>query len=101
MTDEEFDSTMFERDVPVVIAFTGLFCSRCKAMKQSYYEIEKTMEGRARFVEICMDENHAVGDRFGVTDMPTLAIWINGDCKTVFNGFAPLAVLIDTIDLFC
>jgi len=101
VTDKEYYDEVEKSAFPIVVIFTSPFCPSCQVMSSIYDELEEERKHYITFLKINIEQSKEVKNTFGVSDIPTIAIVIEGEPCAVFKGFAPKNILEDTIDLFC
>jgi thioredoxin len=94
-TDETFDSLVVARsdEVPVVVDFWADWCGPCHALAPV---LEREIEARAGAVELVkvdVDANPALSQRFGVSGIPAVKGFKEGQVVDEFTGVrSPTAV---------
>ena len=57
-----------------LIDFWAEWCGPCKIMNPIIEELEKELEGQAKFEKVNVDENQALAQKYGVMSIPTYVI---------------------------
>lgn len=73
----ELDSIRLEKhatrnDIPVIVDFWAPWCGPCLAMAPIFAQAAKTLEPRARFIKVNVDDNPEAAARYGVRGIPAL-----------------------------
>ncbi|MYZ46119.1 thioredoxin TrxC [Propylenella binzhouense] len=82
-TPAELDAARLKRhiansDIPVVVDFWAPWCGPCRAMAPIFAQAAKTIEPRARFAKVNVDENPEAARRYGVQGIPALLAFSEG-----------------------
>jgi thioredoxin len=64
---------------PVVVDFYTPYCPPCRQLQPALEDVAKTLDGRVRFVKVNLIVSPELGDRLGVTTVPTLMIFRDGE----------------------
>ena len=88
-----FAAQLAHSDVPVVVDFWAPWCGPCKAMAPAFAQVSARMDSRARFIKVNTDEEQALGARYAIRSIPTLAIFQSGKEIARVSGAMPAAQL--------
>jgi thioredoxin 2 len=77
------DETSFERHVgrsqiPVLVDFWAPWCGPCRQMAPAFEQAAGQLEPHVRLAKVNTDEAQALGARFRIQSIPTLALFVNG-----------------------
>jgi thioredoxin 1 len=78
ITDAQFQSSVLDSDVPVLIDFTAAWCGPCKAIAPLLDQLADGSVGKLRVVKMDVDTNPQTPTQFGVTSIPALMIFKGG-----------------------
>ena len=73
-----FEAQFNNSDVPVVVDFWAPWCGPCRMMAPAFEQASKTLGSSARLIKVNTDEEQALGSRFGIRSIPTLAVFLRG-----------------------
>ncbi len=62
----------------VVVDFWAPWCAPCRMMAPLLEELQEEFAGRARFVKLNVDENPQMAQEYGITSIPTLLTFKDG-----------------------
>lgn len=88
LTDATFDSFIRENSISVV-DFWAEWCYPCRMLSPIIDEISNEYAGRVSFGKLNVDENPETPKRFGISGIPTLLIFKNGQLVGKMVGAAP------------
>jgi len=99
ITDAEFQAAV--AGGITLIDFWAPWCGPCKAIAPALDELAEEYGGKVRVAKINIDENQAVATQFGVTSIPTLILFKDGQMIDRKVGGAAKSALKTFIDQAC
>ncbi len=85
-TDDNFDAEVLNSDVPVLVDFWAEWCQPCKMLGPTIDELAGDYQGRAKVGKLNTDESRQVAVKFGITAIPTVMIFSDGELKKTLVG---------------
>ena len=89
INDADFETTVVQSDIPVLVDFWAPWCGPCKMIAPILDEIAHEFAGKAKIVKINVDDNQLVAGQFGVRSIPTLLLFKNGQLVATQVGALP------------
>ena len=80
-------------DIPVIADFWAPWCAPCRAMAPIFAQAAQTLEPRARFVKVNVDENPQAANQYGVQGIPALFAFRGGKVAASHAGVTDSAAL--------
>ena len=88
-TDQNFEQEVLKSDKPVLVDFWAPWCAPCRAVAPVLEDLQGEMKEKVKIVKINVDENHDTAQKFGITSIPTLLVFKNGEMVDRTIGAAP------------
>lgn len=98
VTDADFEQSVLKSDKPVFVDFWATWCPPCKRIAPFVEELAKDYAGRAIVAKIDVEESNAVSSRYGITSVPTLMVFKNGQPVEAVAGAVPKDHMAKMID---
>jgi thioredoxin 1 len=98
VTDIEFEKTVLQFEVPVIVDFWAPWCTPCKMIAPVLENIAQEYDGKLIVAKVNTDENPKWAMRYGVQGIPTLLFISGGKAIDHQVGVAPANVLKNKAD---
>lgn len=96
LTDGTFDAFVAAHETVIVDCWAP-WCPPCRAMSPIIDELAAKWAGKVTFGKLNTDENQRTAARFGISSIPTLLIFRNGEFADQVVGLPPKAQLVQML----
>ena len=93
LTEESFDRTIAETEVPILVDFYADWCGPCKVMAPAVDQLAAAQTGRALVAKLNTDLAQSTSQRFQVRGIPTTIVFRDGREAARLTGAVPYAEL--------
>ena len=96
-TDAEFDAAVLEPGGIALVDFWAPWCPPCRALGPVIDSLAQELGDAATVGKINVDESPATAQRFGISSIPTVLLFQNGELRRKFVGVQPANVYLEAI----
>jgi thioredoxin 1 len=89
ITDDLFETEVYEAEKPVLVDFWATWCGPCLMIAPILEEIAAEHADELTVVKLDVDANPRVAMQFGVMGIPTLILFKNGEAVERITGYMP------------
>lgn len=82
----------------VVVDFFATWCGPCKMLSPIIDSLAEEMKDSVKFIKVDADESINILQEYGVTGLPTIAIFKDGQKQDMIVGFSPKEILVEKIE---
>ena len=97
-TDETFEDEVLAADKPVLVDFWAEWCGPCKMLAPTIDELADEYAGKVKVGKLDTDTNQKVAATYGISSIPTVILFVNGEIKEQFVGLRSKADFTSVID---
>ncbi len=100
LTDADFDNTVHNSDVPVLVDFWAPWCGPCKMIAPIIEEIAEEYMDKAKICKLDTDEARDSAMEFNISAIPTIILFKDGQVQKKWVGLTSKKDLTEAIDEF-
>jgi thioredoxin 1 len=97
LDESNFDQTITESSVPILVEFFAPWCGPCRMLAPVLDEIATEQGGNLKMARVDVDNSPRFIVRFGIRNIPTLVFFKDGEVKDQVVGLTTKAELISRL----
>ncbi len=97
-TDANFESEVLGSSAPVLVDFWAEWCQPCKMLAPTIDDVAAHYGDKAKVGKLDIDSNREVAMKFGISAIPTVIVFQNGEVKKQFVGLTRKEDIVEAMD---
>lgn len=98
--DSNFDAEVLQSDKLTLVDFGAPWCGPCKKLHPIMEEIGQEQAELVKVVEVDVGESPQIALKYGVTSVPQLMFFQNGELKETVVGLLPKSKIEEKIEQY-
>ena len=98
VTDEDFEQTIANSKIPVLVDFWAEWCGPCRLLTPIIEELSLELDGKIKVVKMDIQNNPETPSKLGVRSIPTLMLFNDGKVIGTKIGAVAKEVIIDWLE---
>jgi thioredoxin 1 len=86
LNDANFEEKIINSEIPALVDLWAPWCAPCRMIAPAVEELAEEYQGKAVVGKLNVDENPSIASRYGVTSIPTLLFFKDGEAKDQMIG---------------
>ena len=100
VTDATFKDQVLESSGPVLVDFWATWCGPCRAVAPVLEELSGQYDGKLKIVKLDTDANPQITARYGITSIPTMHVFKDGEIVKTLVCAMPKPKLVKELEPF-
>jgi thioredoxin 1 len=97
-TDSNFDTEVLQSSQPVLVDFWAEWCQPCRMLSPTIDAVAGEYAGKVKVGKVDTDANREISMKYGITAIPTVILFQNGEVAKKFVGLTPKEQFTAAVD---
>ena len=98
VTTADFEAVVLKSTTPVLVDFWAEWCGPCRAVGPILEELSNEYGDKIKIVKLNTDEEGAIAMKYGISSIPTMNIFVNGEVVKSIVGAKPKPALLKDLE---
>lgn len=86
VNEQTFAQEVLQSDLPVLVDFYADWCGPCKMLSPVVHALAEKYRGKVKMVKVNVDQAGGLAASYGISSIPTLVYFRNGEAKGASVG---------------
>ena len=100
VTTADFEAVVLKSTTPVLVDFWAEWCGPCRAVGPILEEISNEHGDKLKIVKLNTDEEGAIAMKYGISSIPTMNVFVNGEVVKTIVGAKPKPGLLKDLESY-
>jgi thioredoxin 1 len=100
VTTADFESVVLKSSTPVLVDFWAEWCGPCRAVGPILEEISNEYGAKLKIVKLNTDEEASIAMKYGISSIPTMNVFVNGEVVKTIVGAKPKPALLKDLESY-
>ena len=100
VTTATFDAEVLKSSTPVLVDLWAEWCGPCRAVGPILEEISDEYGSKLKIVKLNTDEESAIAIKYGISSIPTMNVFVNGEIVKTIVGAKPKPAMLKELESF-
>ena len=97
LTESNFEQEVLQSELPVLVDFWATWCGPCRMLAPTIAKIAEEQAGKVKVCKLDVDECPRLAAQYGISSIPTLMVFVNGQVKTAAVGLRSKGMIEDML----
>ena len=93
LNEDNFEKEVLKSEIPVLVDFWATWCGPCKMLAPTIAKIAEEHSGVIKVCKLDVDEEPEIAAKYGISSIPTLKVFVNGEVVNSSVGVQPKAAI--------
>ena len=93
LNEDNFEKEVLKSEIPVLVDFWATWCGPCKMLAPTIAKIAEENSGVMKVCKLDVDEEPEIAAKYGISSIPTLKVFVNGEVVNSSVGVQPKAAI--------
>jgi thioredoxin 1 len=98
-SDQTFAQDVLNSDQPVLVDFWAAWCGPCRMLGPIVDKVSDKATGKAKVYKLNVDENPSIASKYGISAIPTVLVFKNGQVAHEMVGVQPEPVYLNALGI--